>query len=144
MILYGISTFSNHPALKSLQIVSCFILGVEVFHRMPSLFFKFMIYLLQSYKFFLFWCFIVREWVPNVLNVLLFRSIQQILQATAWTPTPIPVFSDFVKFGFDPEKCEKRYQLSTIIFIEKDPVSSICWVKVAMVPDFLMKPLPMR
>ena len=43
---------------------------------------------------------------------------QRIPQTATWTPfrTPVPAILDFVKFGFNPEKYEKK--VSTICFTE--------------------------
>ena len=81
-------------------------------------------YLLQSYNFFSSFNFSLWEnWVPNIFNVLLFRSIQRIPQTATWTlfKTPTPAISYFIKFGFNPKNYEKKSKVSTICFIEIIP-----------------------
>ena len=54
--------------------------------------------------------------VPNIFNVSLFRYTQHKPQTATWTSfrAPIPVISDFFKFGFNPENTKN---ISTMCFM---------------------------
>ena len=67
--------------------------------------------------------------------------MQFIPQAANQTPfrAPIPVFSNFVRFGFNPEKMEKVLNISTRCAMNCESLKKCCIICISSIKETMLK-----